>query len=59
MPVKLRNKPLPTKHLILTTSWDYAYVGRYTNKVLEPMPDLSNSESSNDLDDDGLDLSLD
>lgn len=27
MPVKLRNKPLPTRPLILTTRWEYSYVG--------------------------------
>ena len=59
MPVKLRNKPLPTRPLILTTRWEYSYVGRYINQAIEPIPVVSNSESSNDLDDDDLDLLLD
>jgi len=58
LPVKLRNKPLPTEPLILAASWDYAYIGRYTNQAIEPIPVVSNSDSSANPDDD-IDLLLD
>ena len=63
MPVKLRNKPLPTKPLTLTARWDYSYVGgnyippSTTNNELNSLLD-SHEEIEDELpwEDDGIEL---
>jgi hypothetical protein len=49
MPVKLRNKPLPTRPLILTTRWEYSYVG---GSYVPPKTTVSEITSLLDAEDD-------